>query len=66
MSQQSSNPAKYPSPSNVVYIEKETYEFIMDVLRPTRTDYRSPQHEFIRNEVLKDVERVIKSSIQPK
>lgn len=55
-----------PSPSDIAYIERGIYDYIMDCLREKPVDYTSPQHDFVRNEVLKEMRVRISSSVKPK
>ncbi|WYM31510.1 hypothetical protein VL73_28 [Erwinia phage VL73] len=55
-----------PSASDIAYIERGIYEYLMDILEPSTTDYTSDHSEFIRNEVLKDIKRKVSWAIQPK
>ncbi|QHJ79515.1 MAG: hypothetical protein [Caudoviricetes sp.] len=55
-----------PSPSDIAYIERGIFDYIEDCLRDKQVDYTSPSHDFIRNEVLREVRSRIFSSVQPK
>lgn len=55
-----------PTPSNPTYLDRGTYQFLIDLCRPTRVGYDSPLPDFIRNEVLKEIEGIIKVCIVPK
>lgn len=55
-----------PSPSDVAYIEPGIHEFIMDVLREKRVDYRSPHHDLIYNQVVAELRERICSSVKSK
>lgn len=57
---------RMPSPSDVAYVDPGVFAYIMDILRESRVDYRSAQHEFVKNEVLKEARARICASIQPK
>lgn len=57
---------RMPSPSDVAYIDEGIFAYIMDVLREKRVDYKSPQHELIYNQVVREVRERIECSIQPK
>ena len=63
---QNLNDAPMPSPSDVAYIERGVFNYIMDVLREKKVTYSSPQCYFIHNEVVKELRKRIVCSIQPK
>lgn len=51
------------SPSNRRYLDKELYDFLEGLMRPTSTTYLSPHEELIRNEVVKEQLRVFKACV---
>lgn len=55
-----------PSPSDIAYIDRGVYMYIVDVLREKRVSYDSPHCDLIYNEIVKDLQRRICSSIKPK
>lgn len=55
-----------PNPSDIAYVDRGVFDFIMSVLRYKNVNYSSPHHDLIYNQVVKDVRERICSSIQPK